>query len=201
MSGRGETRAYPYGSSAPAAMLRLAAVVVLTLTASAPRAQEGWPRADPADVASIDAIMEAVYDAISGPADEARDWDRFRSMMHPEARLVPASRRPDGTAALRVLTVDDYVDLAGPLFRDGPMFQGKGFYEVEVARRVERYGTVAHVWSTYESRLDPAEDPFARGINSFQLFWDGRRWHVLTIFWHQEDAATPIPAPYLPEGG
>lgn len=181
-------------------MLRSVLVAVTFLCASAVPAQDSWPRADPADVASIDAVLTSVYEVISGPASEARDWDRFRSMMHPEARLVPTTRRPDGTATARVLTVDGYVDLAGPLFRDGPMFQGKGFYEAEAARRVERYGTVAHVWSTYESRLDPAEAPFARGINSFQLFWDGARWYVLSIFWHQEDDATPIPTPYLPEG-
>jgi hypothetical protein len=121
-------------------------------------------------------------------------------MMHPEARLIPTAANPDGSRRPIVLTVDGYVETAATIFRDGPMFQGKGFYEVESARRVERYGAVAHVWSTYESRLDPAEAPFARGINSFQLFWDGARWHVLTIFWQQESEATPIPAPYLPEG-
>lgn len=174
----------------------LALALLLTLPASA----QDWPEADPADVATIDAIMGSVYEVISGPASEARDWDRFRSMMHPEGRLVPVGRRPDGTVAPRIMSVDDYVDLAGPLFRDAPMFQGKGFYEVEAARRVERYGTIAHVWSTYESRLGPDEAPFARGINSFQLLWDGTRWHVMSIFWHQETEDTPIPAPYLPQG-
>ncbi|WP_420456221.1 hypothetical protein [Rubrivirga sp.] len=180
-------------------MPRVALVVALALVATVAQAQDAnWPQADPADVASIDAILAATYDAISGPASQARDWDRFRSLFHPQARLVPTGARPDGETVATVLTVDDYVERAEPFFQTAPMFQGKGFYEVEAARRVERYGSMAHVWSTYESRLDPAEAPFARGINSFQLFWDGERWHVLTIFWHQEDAATPIPAPYLP---
>lgn len=177
-------------------------LLVLALLAAPALAQDdaAWPEADPADVASIDAIMAATYEVISGPATEERDWDRFRSLFLPEARLVPTGQNAAGERVANVLSVDDYVELGRRTFRDAPIFQGKGFYEVEAARRVERYGSVAHVWSTYESRLDPAEDPFARGINSFQLFWDGDRWHVLTIFWHQEDEDSPIPDPYLPEG-
>ena len=173
--------------------------LILALLLALPASAQDWPEADPADVATIDAIIASVYEVISGPATEERDWDRFLSMMHPEARLMPTGTRPDGTTFVRVMTARGYAEAAGPIFRDTPMFQGKGFYEVESARRVERYGTIAHVWSTYESRLDPDEAPFARGINSFQLLWDGTRWHVMSIFWHQETEDTPIPAPYLPE--
>lgn len=179
--------------------LPLLALALLATVASAQPADD-WPEADPADVATLDAIMAAVYEVISGPATEERDWDRFRSLMHPEARLIPTGTRPDGEVVANVMTVDGYAERAAVSFRDGPLFQGKGFYEVEATRRTERYGNIAHVWSTYESRLDPAEEPFARGINSFQLLWDGDRWHVISIFWHQEDEDTPIPAPYLPEG-
>ena len=181
--------------------MRYTLLFALVLSVSSASAQDAnWPEPDPADVATLDAIIPAIYTVISGPATQPRDWERFRSMMHPDARLVPTGVTPAGDRVVSVLTVDEYAERAAAVFRDGPMFQGKGFYEVEAARRVERYGSIAHVWSTYESRLDPSEAPFARGINSFQLFWDGERWHVLSIFWHQEDNATPIPAPYLPEG-
>ena len=73
------------------------------------------------------------------------------------------------------------------------------FFEVESYRVEERYGHVAHVFSTYESRRAPGEAPFTRGINSFQLFWDGTRWWVVTIFWNDEQSAGPIPAQYLPK--
>ncbi|PAP76055.1 hypothetical protein [Rubrivirga marina] len=177
-------------------------VFALALLAASAGAQDAadWPEADPVDVASLDALIETVYAVISGPATEERDWDRFRSLHHPEARLIPTGVTPDGERIARVMSVDDYVELGSRTFREAPIFQGKGFYEVEAARRVERYGSIAHVWSTYESRLDPAEEPFARGINSMQAFWDGERWNMLSIFWHQEDEATPIPVPYLPEG-
>jgi len=181
--------------------MRTLPALALLLLATAASAQDAadWPEADPADVASIDAIIAAAYASISGPSDVERDWDRFRSLFLPGARLVPTGTRPDGEVVASVRGVDEYAERAATVFRDGPMFQGKGFYEVEAARRVERYGSIAHVWSTYESRLDPDEAPFARGINSFQLFWDGERWYVLTIFWQQESEALPIPAPYLPE--
>ena len=187
-----------------AAPMRRLALVFALLVASA-SAQDAdpaadWPEADPADVATLDALIETVYAVISGPATEERDWDRFRSLPPPEARLVPTGATPDGPRVARVMSVDDYVELGSRTFREAPIFQGKGFYEVEAARRTERYGSIAHVWSTYESRLDPSEAPFARGINSMQAFWDGERWHMLSIFWHQEGEDTPIPVPYLPEG-
>ena len=51
-------------------------------------------QADPKDVASIDAIMKAVYDVISGDAGKLRDWDRFRSLFHKDARLIPSGKNP-----------------------------------------------------------------------------------------------------------
>ena len=155
-------------------------LVAVLLTASA-QAQDA-PEADPADVESIDAIMGAVYEVISGPATEERDWDRFRSLFYPGARLIPTGARPDGSRIANVSMPAEYAERAAGVFRDAPIFQGKGFYEVEAARRVERYGSVAHVWSTYLSMLEPEGEPFARGINSFQLFHDGSRWYVMTIF-------------------
>lgn len=175
--------------------------LALALLALSLPARAQAPEADPADVATTDAILDAVYDVISGPATEARDWDRFRALMHPEARLIPIGRRPDSSwAPVVIWSVEDYVTYGSNTFANAPIFQGKGFYEVEAARRVERYAHLAHVWSTYESRLNPDEAPFARGINSFQLVHDGSRWWVLSITWEQESPTTPIPAPYLPEG-
>ena len=150
------------------------------------------PVTDSADVKTIDGIMRAVYDVISGDAGVARNWDRFRSLFAPGARLMPTGQRPNGSFGLRMLTPDDYVRLAGAnLERDG-------FHEVEIARRTESYGPVTHLFSTYESRRTRSDaQPFARGINSFQLMNDGARWYVVSIFWFNENANFPIPARYL----
>ncbi|HEX7051845.1 MAG TPA: hypothetical protein VF188_16685 [Longimicrobiales bacterium] len=153
------------------------------------------PAADPADVASIDAIIAAVYDVISGPAGEPRDWDRMRSLFVPGARLIPVRVPESGPARAMQLSVEDYIERAGPQLEEG------GFFEREVANRTERYGHIAHVFSTYESRRT-AEDPepFARGINSFQLLYDGGRWWIVTIYWDAERPGQPIPDRYLTQG-
>lgn len=148
--------------------------------------------ANPADVASIEAIISAAYDTISGPAGKTRDWNRLRSLFIPGARMIPTGARPDGSYMANVTDVESYVK------RAGDYFEKNGFFEREVARRTDQYGHIAQVFSTYESRhkVDDAK-PFARGINSFQLLNDGKRWWIVTIYWQQESPENPIPKKYL----
>jgi hypothetical protein len=151
--------------------------------------------ANPADVESIDAIIAATYDVISGRAGKRRDWDRERSLFVSGARLIPTATVPGKTSVDLAPLV---LDVEGYIARVEPLFEKEGFYETEVARRVERFGQIAHVWSTYESRHDPSEpEPFVRGINSFQLFNDGKRWWILSIYWQHESARYPLPDKYI----
>ncbi|HEX8179925.1 MAG TPA: hypothetical protein VF525_10320 [Pyrinomonadaceae bacterium] len=174
-----------------------AAAQQTTPTPAAPSATmtqqtDATPAADPKDVASIEAILAAVYDVISGPAGQPRNWARMRSLFLPGARLIPTARQPDGTTAARVLDVAGYVERASKNFAQ------QGFYERAVVNRVEQFGQIAHVFSTYEARHDAKDaQPFLRGINSIQLMNDGKRWWVVTIFWQAEDAQTPLPPKYL----
>src|ERR1700740_3023130 len=140
------------------------------------------PAAKPADVASPDAILAATYDVISGPAGPQRDWDRFRSLFVPGARLIPVvARKTGGGFDTRIITPDEYSQKADAYFLKN------GFAERQIAQKAERYGNIMQVFSTYESRHDPKDaQPFARGINSFQLFYDGTRWWVVTIYWLEE---------------
>ena len=150
------------------------------------------PAANPADVNSIDSIIAAMYNVISGPAGKKRDWDRMRSLFIPGARLIPTGPRQGGGYGSRVLTVDDYIERASGLF------EKSGFYETESARVTEQFGQIAHAFSTYESRRAPGDaKPFQRGINSIQLMNDGKRWWVVTIFWQGEDEKNPLPEKYL----
>ena len=149
------------------------------------------PTANPADVATMDSTVAALYDVISGPAGK-RDWDRFRSLFVPGARLIPTSPRKTGEVGSTVLSVEDYVQ------RAGAFFEKEGFFEREVSRQLERFGNIAHIFSTYESRhVKDDPKPFQRGINSIQLMNDGKHWWVVTIFWQGEDEKNPIPAMYL----
>jgi hypothetical protein len=150
--------------------------------------------ADPCDVESIDAIIGAAYDVISGPAGKKRDWNRERSLFYPGARLIPTASVPgrnDVDLEPQMLDVEGYISRVEPLLQ-------KSFYEKEVARRTDQFGRIAHVWSTYESRHDPSDPkPFMRGINSFQLFNDGSRWWILSVCWQHETAEHAIPGKYL----
>ena len=143
------------------------------------------------DVSSLDSIMAATYNSISGDAGQARDWDRFRSLFHKDARLIPTGKSKEGIISATALSPDDYIKRAEP-------FLMKGFFEREIARRVDIYGNIAQVFSTYESRHKKDDKvPFARGINSFQLLNDGKRWWVVTIYWQGETPEMQIPKEYL----
>ncbi len=151
---------------------------------------EGTIPAAPADVASVDSIMRAVYDVISGPAGQKRDWNRMRSLFTANARLMPLA--PSG---LRSGGVEDYIAVSGP------RLEAEGFIERELARRVEQYGDIAHVFSTYEARRQVGGPVIMRGINSFQLARHGGRWWVVSIMWQSETPQNPIPPHYLPPAG
>jgi hypothetical protein len=163
-------------------------------SAPAPTASPLPPPAKPADVASPEAILAAAYEVISGPAGHPRDWDRFRSLFVADARLIPTSAKEGGGSALHSFTVEGFIA------RATPVFDKDGFYETETAHRTDRYGSIAQVFSTYESRHAPNAPPFSRGINSFQVFFDGTRWWIVTIYWQPETPDLPIPKAFLPAG-
>ena len=150
------------------------------------------PTAAPEDVATIDGLIAALYDVISGPAGQARDWDRFRSLFLPEGKLIPTAFR-DGSAkaTANLWTAEDYVELAGSSLEEN------GFFEAEIGRVEERFENIAHVFSTYDSRRTADGEVFQRGINSIQLMWDGERWWVMNIMWRGVGPEAEIPTKYL----
>ena len=174
------------------ALAAVALLVPLALPAQQPTPPAPAPVADSQDVRSVDAILAAVYQVISGDSGVARNWDRFRSLFAPGARLIPIGPRPGGAFGARALTPDEYIE------RSGPFLVNNGFHEREIAHRSERYGQLVHVFSTYESRHRATDAaPFARGINSIQLLHDGRRWWIMTIMWRSESPDLPVPARYM----
>jgi hypothetical protein len=152
------------------------------------------PAARPADVATVDGIVAALYDVISGTAGQPRDWDRMRSLFAPEGRLMAVGARPEGVYGLRAMTVEDYIA------RNAKAFATMGFFEREAARSTETFGQIVHVFSTYESRHARGDaEPFQRGINSIQLYHDGKRWWIVNVLWRAEDASLRLPDRYLPK--
>ena len=105
--------------------------------------------------------------------------------------MMPVGQRPDGSVGMRLLQVNDYVALSGPLLVE------RGFQERELARRTERFGHIAHVFSTYEGKVT-GDAPPMRGINTIQLMNDGRRWWIVSVMWEAENPTLALPAQYLP---
>lgn len=162
----------------------LASLLILSARAAA-------QPADPEDVASIEAIIHAVYDVISGDAGVERNWERWHSLFAPEA-VLSAVVQTDSGFERTTMTPASYAA------NSGPQLEADGFHEVEIHRISERFGQIAHAFSTYESRRSAGDaEPFARGINSFQLLHDGSRWWVVSIYWQAESEDRPIPSRYL----
>ncbi|QIL02266.1 nuclear transport factor 2 family protein [Sphingomonas sinipercae] len=143
--------------------------------------------ANPADLAAIDQAIDGVYAIISGPPGQPRDFAKMRTLFTPTATM-----RVITPAGVRGGTLDDYIA------RSGPILEKEGFDEQELGRRVEVYGNLASVWSSYHGKT--ASGSFdERGINSFQLVKVGGRWLVASILWQEETPEFPIPADMITE--
>ncbi|MFG0256597.1 MAG: hypothetical protein ACF8GE_01710 [Phycisphaerales bacterium JB043] len=170
------------------ALLTLAALTLHASTAS--RAQDDG--AHTYDLTTVQSTIDALYDVISGPAGHPRDWDAFRSLFAQDAHLRTIALTQDGKPSLRTMSVEDYIQGAGGFF------ESNAFFESELLSTSDSFGHIAHVFSTYEARRSPDDEPFTRGINSIQLYTDGTRWYIVSILWDTERAAQPIPEDYLP---
>ena len=142
------------------------------------------------DVSSIGSIIDALYEVISGEKGEERDWDRERNLFHPEARLI-VIKKENNHLETKIMTSDEFIQYAKPFI------DKIGFYEYEIARKVEEFGHVVHVWSTFESKYSKEDEKFyTRGINSIQLLNDQKRWWVMNIYWNKETDEFPLPEKY-----
>lgn len=144
------------------------------------------PNTRAADVSTIDSIIPALYATISGGVGEARQWDRFLTLFHPNAQMVPT--RCGATKCIaQFMTPKEYRERADSLLVT------LGFREHELARRTDRFGAIAQAYSSYASFRHGDTEPFSRGINSIQLFWDGNRWWIVSIIWDDERPNNPLP--------
>src|SRR5882757_4613627 len=128
-------------------------LLVLLLLAISAFAATPRPQSKPkpgTDAFAIESTVLAVYNVISGPAGR-RDWDRFEALFAPGARLI-STHRKDGVVTANVMTPKEYATKAGAYFAD------HGFFERPAANRLQRFGDIAQVFSTYESRHASADD-------------------------------------------
>ena len=128
-------------------------------------------QARPEDVATIEGIMTAYYEVVSGPAGEPADMERDRTLHHPEAWVAIANVDQSGKPVVNVMTLDGYYGDNAP--------RQEGFWEWETDRVVKRSGNMAHVWSSYASAREQGGEPYTRGVNTITLFYDGERWWIM----------------------
>jgi hypothetical protein len=143
------------------------------------------------DVSSLDGIMKAFYEVISGPAGEPRQWSRDRTLYIPGIRFVSMSLDAKSEPVARVMDHQQFVDLSDP------DVVSKGFYEWEIHRETKRFGNIVHIFSTYESRNTKDGPIIGRGVNSIELFWDGKRWWIASAIWDNESKNNPLPKDFL----
>jgi len=146
------------------------------------------------EVATLDSTIETLYGVISGDKGEERNWELFKYLFHPNAKLIPTGKNKDQETIARFMSADDYIKTSGKWLVEN------GFHEVELHRSTNTFGNITQVFSTYESfRSKTDTKPFMRGINSIQLLNDGKRWWIINIYWMQESETSPIPDEYLPK--
>ncbi|PZR40839.1 MAG: hypothetical protein DI538_03040 [Azospira oryzae] len=167
-------------------MTKYSTAVLLIITLIASAQTKDYSK----DVVSVDATIAALYEVISGDPGTPRDWDRFRYLFQPEAQLLPTRKTAEGTLTLRAMKPDEYIQFFSTRITTG-------FFERELHRTTEQYGTVVHVFSTYETREKKDGPVTNRGINSIQLFFDGKRYSIVNVFWCAESAGFPLPDKYI----
>lgn len=165
----------------------LLSVIALASTACA----QEYPLAE--DVETIDGIMKAYYEVVSAPAGEARNWERDRSLHHPDAQVAIVRSTQDGSPLIRIMTLGDFHEASGAVTE-------AGFFEYEIHRVVQRHGHVVHVWSTYEWKTEMGGPVGGQGVNTVQMVHDGNRWWITSWMYDGTREAPPVPNEYLPEG-
>lgn len=146
----------------------------------------------PEDVATLDGIIKAFYDVVSGPAGQPRQWSRDRTFYIPGVLFISTEIGKDGKPYHQIMSHQQFVD------RSNASVVAQGFYEQEIHRVTTRYGTIVHVMSTYVMRRTANGPLIGRGVNSLELFYDKNRWWIICDLWDDERPGNPLPKELLP---
>ena len=144
------------------------------------------------DVATLDGILSAFYDVVSGPAGQPRQWSRDRTLYVPGVLFISTEVGKDGKPYHQIMSHQQFVD------RSNASVVSQGFYEQEIHRVTTRYGTIVHVFSTYVMRRTLNGPLIGRGVNSLELFHDQKRWWIVCDLWDEERPGNPLPRELLP---
>jgi len=148
--------------------------------------------AKPEDVSTIEGIVKASYETISGGVGVPRQWGRDRTLFAPSVRYISLSKNKAGEVKVRTSDYQEYLD------ESDDFLVKEGFTEIEWGHEIKRFGNVATVLSSYEGRVQSTGKVVTRGVNIFSLYFDGKRWWIQTMMWDEEGPGNPIPANLLP---
>jgi hypothetical protein len=171
------------------AILKL--ILILIMTTQNSKAQEltkNYPLEK--DVLTIDGIIKAFYEVVSGEAGEKRQWERDLSIHNPNA-IYSYLDNINGELKQVTISLKDFHK------ETDAMVMEQAFYESEINREVRIFGNIAHVWSTYETRLIKNGPVARRGINSIQLFFENGKWSIVSLIFERE-RAEKIPKTFEP---
>ncbi|WP_312923900.1 hypothetical protein [Empedobacter brevis] len=136
------------------------------------------------DAKTIEALMKASYEVVSGEKGAKRQWERDHYLHHPKAVYSYFDRKKQEQVTMTLQEFHKETD---------EMVFNTAFYENEINREVRVFGNVAHVWSTYETRLEKGGKVERRGINSIQLIFENNRWYIISWTFSGETDQNIIP--------
>ncbi len=136
------------------------------------------------DAKTIDALMKASYEVVSGEKGTKRQWERDNYLHHPKAVYSFFDKEKQEQLTMTLQEFHKETD---------QMVMGTSFYENEVNREVRIFGNIAQVWSTYETRLEKNGKVERRGINSVQLIFENDRWYIISWIFCGETNNNLIP--------
>ena len=144
------------------------------------------------DTSSVQNLLDAYYNCISGPIGQKRDFDRLKNLFHPTVKFTYSYWNTEGTKASVMVfkSVEEYISKLGYLDK-------KGFYEQEIANKTNQFGAVIQVFSSYKYWVEDRSIPSNRGVTSYEIFYDGNRYWFLSMFWMSENEKYRIPAKYV----
>ncbi len=145
------------------------------------------------NVSTLDGIIKAYYDVVTVKKGEKASYERDSLLHWPNVNVGWGGTNKSGKTTFHYVSLKEYHRLSDPVL------ERDGFDEREISRKVEKFGSIYHVWSTYESRNTADGPVIERGINSIELFYDGARFWILGWFYDGERKNNPIPAEYLPK--
>ncbi|MCB0278382.1 MAG: hypothetical protein KDD94_02715 [Calditrichaeota bacterium] len=141
------------------------------------------------DVKSVNNLLKAYYDTVSGPKEKKRDWARLKNLFHPDAKLIYSYWTKEHKNELLQMTVDEYISKLG-------YTETKGFFENELYTDIKTFSSVIHVASTYEFKLGD-NSAQGKGFSSYQLLYDGNRYFIVSMFWQMENENDKLPEEYI----